>query len=187
MRGTASLVALSSLSLLLPPPLPRYPTVVAALPIALATTVTNLATAIAAISSCCHRIALSCCISLAIILAAVVAALSLLLPLLLPPRCPHPGPCCCCLRCHFFLRNPRPCCHQRRNTPLLPPRCPCTSHPHCHPCCRHIDIAPTLADAAIEADLLVDCYVPTAADSVVACCSLLLSLMLIVGCSSSSS
>ncbi len=38
-----------------------------------------------------------------------------------------------------------------------------------------------------KADLLVDIYVPTSADSVAPCCSLLLPLMLIVGCSSSSS
>ena len=148
------------LSSLLPLPLPlppllRYPTVLGALSLALATTVAaNFATAVALMSSHRHRIALalphiprycpcSCHRRVTPALAAVVAAALPppwpLLPLSLLPLLPH---------------NPHPCRHQHCDTPLLPPPCPCSSRPRCHPC-RH-RIAPTLADAAFEADLLVD-------------------------------
>ena len=84
-----------------------YPAVVAALTVALATTLTaNLATAVAAIFSHRHHVALSCRISLAIILAAAVATSPLLLLLLLPLHCPHPGPCCRCRCCHCCLATP---------------------------------------------------------------------------------
>ena len=119
-RGADPLLLLHSLFLLLPllsssslsPQLPSlwYPAVIAVLPFALATTIAaNFATAVAAISSPCHHVALSCHISFAIVLAAVIAASPpLLLLLFLPPYCPHPGSCCCRLRHH--------CCHA---TPVL--------------------------------------------------------------------
>ena len=109
--------------------------------------------------------------------------LLLFLQLLLPPHCPRPGPCC--WPPPLLPHNLRPCRRRRRNTLLSVLCCSHSSHPCCHLCCHCI--APTLADAAVEADLSVDCYVPTAVDFVAACCSLLLPLVLIIGCSSSSS
>ena len=172
------LLPLLSSSLPLPPllsPLPQYPAVLAVLPGALTTTIAaDLATAVAPISSCCHHDALSCRVSLAIVLASVLAALADVVAGVLPPPWPlllsPPPPLLPC--------NPNPCRRQCPNTLLLP--CLRSSCPRYYPCCRRV--APTLADAAVKADLLVDCsYVPTAADSAVDCCSLLLLLMLIVG------
>jgi hypothetical protein len=89
-------------SLLPPPPLPRYPTVVAALPLlspppSLSTLPPPLPQypVVVAVLPLSHRV------SLAIVLTAVITALPLILLLLLPPRCPCPGPCCrpCCRRC----------------------------------------------------------------------------------------
>ena len=94
------------------------------------------------------------------------------------PRCPRSGPCSC--RCRvapaltavvaatshlswpllplppppLLPRNPPPCRRHCHDTPLLLPRCPCSSPPRCHLC--HCRVAPNLADSAVEADLLVD-------------------------------
>ena len=103
----------------LPPPLPWYPSVDAALSFALATTVTaGLATTIAMISSHRHGVALVClripcycpcschCRVAPALTTVVAAALPLpwhLLPLLPPPLLP---------------RNPRPCRRCRRDTPF---------------------------------------------------------------------
>ena len=179
------LLPLLSSSSLPPPQTPRYPTVVVALTVPLTTTATaNLATAVAEIFSYCQRVALSCRVSLAIVLTAVVVASHPLLPLLLLPHCPHPGPCCG-LRCHR-------CC---LTTPI--PTAANTAIPRC---CRHV--APALAAftvilaAAVLPSLLLMLPLKLTFWLIVMfpqpltlspLAALLLSLMLIVGCSSSSS
>ena len=107
----------------------------------LATTVAaNLATTIAAISSCLHRIALSHRISLATVLAAVVTVLPPLLPLLFLQCCPRPGPCYHCCR--------HRCC---RPTPVL-----ATDNVAIPRCCRCVD--PALATLAV---ILTPAALPT--------------------------
>ena len=140
-----------------------------------------------------------------VVLATTIAdAMPMPLPLFLPLffllRCPRS--CCCCPCC---CPRRRCCCCHCHDTPLLLPSCPHSCHRRCcrpchcschnilpcfprssssHCCPSHHHVAPTFAYITVAADFLVDCYVPTAADSVAGPCSLLLPLilMLIVGC-----